>query len=311
MPAGRFSCFTGPDPHFSSYISLRPRDNPAGCVRGERRSITAHRCRDHLANLTQLNRGILSRSRQAIKGKCQNQPRVLRPCSFPPSLSKPTVRGHLTPLPPSPTTDPMGGLTYDSTGVDYGTLDAFKRACQRHAAATAGALARARPVRARRRSRAKARYLIETPDEFLAHVEEGLGTKNLVADAVLKLTGEELLRERRHRHRRDDRQRPGDLGALPVSVAMHAAVGDSSWFADAARAEDLARRLRGRLPKRRRRLGRRGNAGPQGRRRAVHHRPGGLRRRPRPAQVQPHRRRRHATATRSSCWPAAASTPTA
>ena len=29
-------------------------------------------------------------------------------------------------------------------------------------------------------------------------------------------------------------------GALPVSVAMHAAVGDAEWFADARRSEDLA-----------------------------------------------------------------------
>ena len=30
---------------------------------------------------------------------------------------------------------------------------------------------------------------LNTPDEFLAHVEEGLGTKNLIADAMLELTG--------------------------------------------------------------------------------------------------------------------------
>ena len=36
-------------------------------------------------------------------------------------------------------------------------------------------------------SRGESAYLVETPDSFLAHVEEGLGTKNLVADAMYRL----------------------------------------------------------------------------------------------------------------------------
>ncbi len=45
-------------------------------------------------------------------------------------------------------------------------------------------------------------------------------------------------------------------GALPISVAMHAAVGDSAWFADERRAADLVGRLRRGLPRRRGGLGR-------------------------------------------------------
>jgi phosphoribosylformylglycinamidine cyclo-ligase len=131
-------------------------------------------------------------------------------------------------------------LRYESAGVDYGALDAFKRACQRHAATTSPALAAhglSEPVGIRGESA----YLIETPDEFLAHVEEGLGTKNLVADAMLKLTGRSF-----YANIGIDTVATivNDLittGALPISVAMHAAVGDSSWFASAQRAEDLAR----------------------------------------------------------------------
>ena len=36
-------------------------------------------------------------------------------------------------------------------------------------------------------SRGESAYLIETADSYLAHVEEGLGTKNLVADAMYRL----------------------------------------------------------------------------------------------------------------------------
>jgi hypothetical protein len=64
---------------------------------------------------------------------------------------------------------------------DYDALDPFKRRAAR----------RARPPMLRRlgvseveMSRGESAYLIETPDSFLAHVEEGLGTKNLIADAI-------------------------------------------------------------------------------------------------------------------------------
>src|SRR5690606_10378971 len=82
----------------------------------------------------------------------------------------------------------MSSLSYEQSGVNYDALDAFKRACQKAAATTTSALQQhglSEPARIRGESA----YLIETPDEYLAHVEEGLGTKNLVADAMLKLTG--------------------------------------------------------------------------------------------------------------------------
>ena len=88
--------------------------------------------------------------------------------------------------------------------------------------------------------RGESAYLIESPDEFLAHVEEGLGTKNLVADAMLALTGKSF-----YRNIGIDTVATivNDLittGAVPISVAMHAAVGDSLWFENSKRADDLA-----------------------------------------------------------------------
>lgn len=130
-------------------------------------------------------------------------------------------------------------LTYESAGVNYDRLDAFKRACQREAKSTANLL-EAHGFREVADSRGDSAYLIETEHGYIAHVEEGLGTKNLVADAMAKLTGKcyydaiaidtvativnDLI----------------TCGALPVSVAMHAAVGDSEWFADETRAAALA-----------------------------------------------------------------------
>ena len=129
-------------------------------------------------------------------------------------------------------------LSYESSGVRYDQLDAFKRACQQAARTTAGALqdhGYAEPAT----TRGESAYLIEAADHFLAHVEEGLGTKNLVADAVYAATGKCFYREIAIDTVATMVNDLVTCGALPISVAMHAAVGDSSWFADERRTNDL------------------------------------------------------------------------
>src|SRR2546423_12152550 len=133
----------------------------------------------------------------------------------------------------------MAALRSEQTGVNYDSLDAFKRACQRAAATTTGALAHHGFVEPKG-IRGESAYLLEAPDHYLAHVEEGLGTKNLVADAMLDLTGKSF-----YRNIGIDTVATivNDLitcGALPISVAMHAAVGDAAWFSKGTRAADLA-----------------------------------------------------------------------
>lgn len=129
-------------------------------------------------------------------------------------------------------------LSYESSGVRYDQLDAFKRACQKAAKTTAGVLAGhgyAEPAT----TRGESAYLIEAADHFLAHVEEGLGTKNLVADAVYAATGKCFYREIAIDTVATIVNDLITCGALPISVAMHAAVGDSGWFADAKRTHAL------------------------------------------------------------------------
>ena len=133
----------------------------------------------------------------------------------------------------------MSGLTYDQTGVNYDALDSFKRACQKAAATTIGALSHhglAEPAAIRGESA----YLLETDDGYLAHVEEGLGTKNLVADAMLKLTGRSFYRSIGIDTVATIVNDLVTCGALPISVAMHAAVGDSGWFDVLGRSAELA-----------------------------------------------------------------------
>ncbi len=129
-------------------------------------------------------------------------------------------------------------LSYESSGVRYEPLDAFKRACQKAAAGTAPAL-RDHGYREPAAVRGESAYLIEAADHFLAHVEEGLGTKNLVADAVQAATGKSHYRSIGIDTVATIVNDLVTCGALPVSVAMHAAVGDSDWFGDTRRAQDL------------------------------------------------------------------------
>ena len=129
-------------------------------------------------------------------------------------------------------------LSYEASGVRYDQLDAFKRACQRAARTTANALGQhgySEPAE----TRGESAYLIEAADHYLAHVEEGLGTKNLVADAVAAATGKTWYREIGIDIVATIVNDVITSGALPISVAMHAAVGDSAWFADEARAAAL------------------------------------------------------------------------
>jgi phosphoribosylformylglycinamidine cyclo-ligase len=131
-------------------------------------------------------------------------------------------------------------LSYESSGVRYERLDAFKRACQRAASGTVDLL-KDHGYREPAAVRGESAYLIEADDHYLAHVEEGLGTKNLVADAVEKATGRCYYRQIGIDTVATIVNDLVTCGALPISVAMHAAVGDSGWFADERRAGDLVR----------------------------------------------------------------------
>ncbi len=129
-------------------------------------------------------------------------------------------------------------LSYEKSGVRYDQLDAFKRACQKAARTTAGVLqghGYAEPAT----TRGESAYLIEAADHFLAHVEEGLGTKNLVADAVYAQSGKCFYREIAIDTVATMVNDLITCGALPISVAMHAAVGDSDWFGDSTRTQAL------------------------------------------------------------------------
>lgn len=131
-------------------------------------------------------------------------------------------------------------MTYHSVGVND-AMDPFKRMAQEAARTTARNIERLR-FRVLPESYGESAFLIEPTENvpyLSAHVEEGLGTKNLVADAMYRLTGKSY-----YDHIAQDTvamivNDMITLGALPLSVAMHLAVGDSNWFDDEERCHDL------------------------------------------------------------------------
>ncbi|RME71729.1 MAG: phosphoribosylformylglycinamidine cyclo-ligase, partial [Verrucomicrobia bacterium] len=110
-------------------------------------------------------------------------------------------------------------LSYESSGVSYDELDAFKRACQKAARTTAGLLAD-HGYREPAETRGESAYLIEADDHYLAHVEEGLGTKNLAADRAGEQLGRCFYREVAIDTVATIVNDLITCGALPVTVAM-------------------------------------------------------------------------------------------
>ncbi len=133
-------------------------------------------------------------------------------------------------------------MTYAGVGVNYDdAMDPFKRMAQLAGRETAGNIRRLNngEFQEVEMSRGESAYLVETPDSYLAQVEEGLGTKNLVADEMSCLTGKSY-----YDHIAQDTvamivNDMVALGALPLSVAMHLAVGDSNWFNNEQGCRDL------------------------------------------------------------------------
>jgi phosphoribosylformylglycinamidine cyclo-ligase len=132
-------------------------------------------------------------------------------------------------------------ITYAGTGVNYDVMDPFKRMAQIAGRSTARNINRLNEGEFRefKPSRGESAYLIEAAKSYFAHVEEGLGTKNLVADAMYKLTGKSYYDQIAQDTVAMIVNDMINLGALPLSVAMHLAVGDSDWFKDEVRASDL------------------------------------------------------------------------
>jgi phosphoribosylformylglycinamidine cyclo-ligase len=129
-------------------------------------------------------------------------------------------------------------ITYEQAGVDYGDLDPFKIAAQAAAASTAPNLEAfdSQEVAA---SRGESAYVWSEGDRYGAMTPEGLGTKNLVADAMRAVTGRtyyDVVAQDTVAMIVNDLV---SVGALPKVVTAHFSVAEASWFNDRERTHDL------------------------------------------------------------------------
>ncbi len=143
----------------------------------------------------------------------------------------------------------QGPLTYVEAGVDYAPLDLFKVLAQKAAAATSNN-ARGLGFLGQESSRGESAFMLDfdphhgklrSPrmDFKFAHVQEGLGTKNLVADAMMKHgdpTYYDAIAQDTLAMVVNDMI---TLGAFPVVSAMHLAVSSGDWFNHEQRTRDL------------------------------------------------------------------------
>ncbi|MFA5990742.1 MAG: AIR synthase-related protein [Candidatus Doudnabacteria bacterium] len=135
-------------------------------------------------------------------------------------------------------------MNYAETGVNYDELDPFKRMAQLAASETDSQLARF-GFSVVKWTRGESAFLIETPWGYLGLVVEGLGTKALVADTYrlaeeIELSTNETFYD--HAAQCNAAMAFNDLitlGVSPLIYSQYVAVGNSGWFNDQKRSEDL------------------------------------------------------------------------
>lgn len=127
-------------------------------------------------------------------------------------------------------------ISYASSGVKYELLDPIKKLAQQKALSTKNLLAPFSEITA---SRGESAYVWDEGKSYKAFVIEGLGTKNLVADEMEKLTGKtfyEAIAQDTVAMIVNDLL---VVGAKPQVINAYFAVGDSEWMSNQKRSEAL------------------------------------------------------------------------
>jgi phosphoribosylformylglycinamidine cyclo-ligase len=125
--------------------------------------------------------------------------------------------------------------SYSSTGVDYEALDAGKRRALAAALSTSGLLTARPGGRAVDLSRGEPAFVFEFAGQTLALVLEGLGTKAMIARAVLEQLGENRFADVAYDTVAAIVNDLCCVGAAPLVVNAYFSTGRSEWYSDEAR----------------------------------------------------------------------------
>ncbi|NTU72939.1 phosphoribosylformylglycinamidine cyclo-ligase [Candidatus Roizmanbacteria bacterium] len=133
---------------------------------------------------------------------------------------------------------PKKSISYSSSGVNYQSLDLLKRLSQTKAKSTAPYL-QSTSVGEVGASRGESAYVWEETDGYRAFVIEGLGTKNLIADEMRKITGKtyyDVVAQDTVAMIINDLI---VVGAEPQVINAYFGLGNSEWIHDEQRTTDL------------------------------------------------------------------------
>lgn len=125
-------------------------------------------------------------------------------------------------------------ITYSSAGVDYTNIDPLKKLAQDLAKTTSNS-----SIKVIEESYGETAFVWEEKDVFRAFVIESLGTKNLIADEMRRITGKtyyDCLAQDTIAMIVNDLIA---VGAKPQVINAYFAAGSSDWFADKERRKDL------------------------------------------------------------------------
>lgn len=129
-------------------------------------------------------------------------------------------------------------LTYSDVGDNYDTKDPTKKLAQTSARATANNLKKHGYPEVSD-SRGESAFVWQQGNSYMASVIEGLGTKNLVADEMYKITGKSYYDVIAHDTVATIINDLITVGAAPLVVHAYWAVEDNLWLADEQRMTDL------------------------------------------------------------------------
>ncbi|MBP9718847.1 MAG: phosphoribosylformylglycinamidine cyclo-ligase [Candidatus Levybacteria bacterium] len=131
-------------------------------------------------------------------------------------------------------------MTYEQSGVNYGSLDPAKKLGQEAARKTAKNLTKAGFPEIPD-SRGESAFVWTVGDIYMATIMESLGTKNLVADGTREISGKTYYDVIGHDTIASAVNDLVSVGAKPLTVHAFWAVGDSNWFNDVPRIKDLVK----------------------------------------------------------------------
>lgn len=128
-------------------------------------------------------------------------------------------------------------ITYSQVGDDYSTKDPIKKLAQTAASSTAKNLQNGYEEISE--SRGESAYVWKQGDVYMASSIEGLGTKNLVADQMRKVTGKTYYDVVGHDTVATIINDLTTVGAKPLVIHAYWAIEDNNWLADEERMSDL------------------------------------------------------------------------